>query len=584
MYNDLEASQGLGMAVTRIAERLISSLELVPVNPVGFESCRSISYGGVMLLLPFLIECGLLSYRDYYQQRKSGYYNFDSLFVLMAFMNLCRIKSFEQSKHINPGDWGKLIGYDRIPEVKKLRGLIHEITDQNCCSRWSAGLSEQWISEEEPELYYVDGHVQVYHGSLAELGKKHVSRQRLCLPGMMEFWVNSSTGMPFFFVTAEVNEKMIEMLQTDIIPRLLELHPVSEQQRKSMEENPDYPLFTLVFDREAYSPSFFKSLWDNYRIAVITYRKNVKEQWDESLFHEQEVETGMGTVKMNLCEQETVIDNCTFREVRKLSGEKHQTSIITTNKIITIAMIASYMFGRWVQENFFRYLRQEYALDRLIQYGIEQIDNNFTVVNREYSNITYKIKQEREKLSRRKAKLYNFQQQMPDQAEIQSKKMVKWIQTNAELVQQIDDIEQQIEQLLQKRSVMPYKIPVSKMSPENRYTKLDQESKHLMNIVKMICYRSETALANLIAPHFARSRDEIRALVKSVIMRSIDLSPDYHNNKLVIVLYSLANKRSNEAVGKIINILNQTQTKYPGTELTLFYEIATAQTGRGQEV
>lgn len=96
-----------------------------------------------------------------------------------------------------------------------------------------------------------------------------------------------------------------------------------------------------------------------------------------------------------------------------------------------------------------------------------------------------------------------------------------------------------------------------------------------MNIVKMICYRSETALANLIAPHFARSRDEIRALVKSVIMRPIDLFPDYRNKKLEITLYPLANKRSNEVVGEVIDILNQTRTKYPGTELTLFYKIAT---------
>lgn len=575
MRSDLEASGGSGMAVTRIEERVLSSLGLAPINPVRFESCRSIACGGVMLLLPFLYECGLFSYRNYYRQRAGGYYSFDSLFVLMAFMALCRIKSFEQSKHINCGDWGKLIGYDRIPEVKKLRGLAHEVTDQHRCVQWSAGLSRQWISEEEPGLYYVDGHVQVYHGTLAELGKKHVSRQRLCLPGMMEFWVNSSTGMPFFFVTAEVNEKMIEMLQTDIIPRLLEYHPVSEQHRELMESDPDCPLFTLVFDREAYSPSFFKSLWEEHRIAVITYRKRVKDQWDESLFEEQEVETGMGKVSMNLCEQETVLDGCTFREVRKCSAEKHQTSIITTNRKITIALIASYMFGRWVQENFFRYMRQEYALDKIIQYGIEQIDDNVMVVNREYSNITSRIKREREKLYRRKAKLYNIQQQMPQEAEMQSKKMAKWVQTNAELLQQIDGVEQQISQLVQERSTIPYKIPVSKMPPETRYTKLDRESKHLSNIVKMICYRSETALANLIAPHFTRSRDEIRALVKSIIMRPIDLHPDYQNNRLVIVLYSLANKRSNEAVKKIIDILNQTQTKYPGTELTLFYEIAT---------
>jgi hypothetical protein len=30
--------------------------------------------------------------------------------------------------------------------------------------------------------------------------------------------VNSPSGLPFFFITAEVNEKMIEMLEVEIIP------------------------------------------------------------------------------------------------------------------------------------------------------------------------------------------------------------------------------------------------------------------------------------------------------------------------------------------------------------------------------
>jgi hypothetical protein len=44
------------------------------------------------------------------------------------------------------------------------------------------------------------------------------------------------------------------------------------------------PLFTIVFDREAYEPQWFKKLWTEEHIAVISYRKNVKDKWDESLF------------------------------------------------------------------------------------------------------------------------------------------------------------------------------------------------------------------------------------------------------------------------------------------------------------
>ena len=86
----------------------------------------------------------------------------------------------------------------------------------------------------------------------------------------MEFWVNSAQSLPYFFITAPVNEKMIEMLESEIIPRLLGLHAISPGQRELMDADPHYPLFTLVFDREGYSPALFKRLWERYRIPALT--------------------------------------------------------------------------------------------------------------------------------------------------------------------------------------------------------------------------------------------------------------------------------------------------------------------------
>ena len=365
----LQSADGMGMATTRTEERIMSALGLCVAAPVKFESCQTIPFGGVMLLLPFLLECGLMSYSNHYTQRPKGYYNFDNLLIIIAFIYLCRIKSFEQIKNYSPGEFGKLVGYDRIPEVKKLRGMVAELTSQKCANQWASSLSKTWITGEEPEVYYVDGHVQVYHGYLAHLGKKHVSRQRLCLPGVMEFWVNASDGNPYFYITADVNEKMIEMLTNEIVPQLLELHPVSDEHKKRMQEDEDEPLFTIVFDREAYSPEFFAMLWDKFRIAVITYRKNVKDTWDESLFQPYQVPTTFGDEEMKLHEQTfcTPDGKYSMREVRRLCDDNHQTSIVTTNKKLSILHVASCMFARWAQENYFRYMRQDYALDKIIQ-------------------------------------------------------------------------------------------------------------------------------------------------------------------------------------------------------------------------
>ena len=53
------------------------------------------------------------------------------------------------------------------------------------------------------------------------------------------------------------------------------------------------------------------------------------------------------------------------------------------------------------------------------------------------------------------------------------------------------------------------------------YNKLKTESKHLQNIIKIICYRAETAIANLLSCYYRKRSDEIRALVKSIILQRL---------------------------------------------------------------
>jgi len=245
------------------------------------------------------------------------------------------------------------------------------------------------------------------------------------------------------------------------------------------------------------------------------------------------------------------------------------------------------MFGRWVQENFYRYLRQDYAFDKIIQYSVDEIYKNIMVVNREYSNIQYDIKRIREKLYRVKANIYKYQQnalkendnQKPDE-----KKTAIWFQKSLELVEKAQQIEQELNRLIDKRKDIKYKIPLSEMPEKQRYTKLHQESKYLMNIIKMICYRAETALSNKLAPHFNRAEDEIRTLVKAITHLSIDMIPDEKNSLLNITLYPLSNYRSQNALARIIEQVNATNTVYPATKLVMRFKIATMTTAPSQDV
>jgi hypothetical protein len=536
---------------------------------IRFEACQSLPFGGVLCMVPFLLANGLLSYASYYSERTKGYYDFDTIIIMISFMYLCRIKSPEQLKHQSPGEFGKLLGLDRVPEAKCLRSIFRELTDQKKSAEWNAYLAEEWINGDEPAIYYIDGHVQVYHGYLATLGKKHVSRQRLCLPGIMEFWVNNNDGLPYFFITGQVNEKLQQIIEEQIIPSLNEFLHIHETPQVI---DPMMPNYTIVFDREAYSPEFFQSIWNKHRVAVITYRKNVKDLWEEADFEELPVETELGMATMSLREKTVELNGVQLREVRKRSSEGHQTSVITTNHILSTILIAMYMFSRWAQENFFRYMRHEYDLDRIIQYGVDELDSSLMVVNPEYNNINHRLKKLREKIARRKASLFVLKEENTNTGLEQTK---KYIAAQLKISEELQILRNQEQALIENRKLQPYKITVGQMPETIRYNKLKTESKHLQNIIKMICYRAETAFANMLAAGYKKKTNEIRALVKSILFSEADIIPDYENKTFSIKLYGLATPRDNIALQKICQLLNDTETIFPNTDLKMVFKMAT---------
>jgi len=61
------------------------------------------------------------------------------------------------------------------------------------------------------------------------------------------------------------------------------------------------------------------------------------------------------------------------REIRALSETGHQTAILSTDYRSDLARSAATMFARWNQENFFKYMREHFRLDRLVEHGISPI-------------------------------------------------------------------------------------------------------------------------------------------------------------------------------------------------------------------
>ncbi len=126
------------------------------------------------------------------------------------------------------------MGLDRVPEVRCLRKKIAELGRDDAPAVWAGVLSKRWM-DQKPEwagTLYVDGHVRLYHGKKTKLPRRYVSRQRLCLRGTTDYWVNDALGLPFFSVDRTVDHGLLEALGSDIVPRLLQevpRQPTAEQ-------------------------------------------------------------------------------------------------------------------------------------------------------------------------------------------------------------------------------------------------------------------------------------------------------------------------------------------------------------------
>jgi hypothetical protein len=207
---------------------------------------------------------------------------------------LLRVKNIEQSDTILVGELGRCIGLDRIPEVKTLRERIRRFCQIGDVEQWSGTLSREWMHEDESleGVLYVDGHVNLYYGRQTQMPKRFVSRMRLCLSGSTDYWINDRTGQPFFVVHKTINEGMIQVLKDEIIPRLDNDVP-NQPTAEELASNPKLHRYMIVFDREGYSVDFFALLSEQH-IAFCSYRKHVKNQWEDEDFTPYEVcaETG----------------------------------------------------------------------------------------------------------------------------------------------------------------------------------------------------------------------------------------------------------------------------------------------------
>ena len=571
-----DAAAEMGTACTRPDERVLAAFGLLDGAPIRFETCRDVSFGGVLCAMPALATNGLFRHIHNCLAQVRGYYSTLHVIVLLAHMALCRIKTVEQLQYQAPGELGKLSGLDRVPEVRCLRRKLAALSIDDGPSKWAGLLSKDWL-EATPELagtLYVDGHVRLYHGSQTALPKRYVARQRLCLRGTTDYWVNDNLGQPFFAVERPIDHGLLEVLRSDIVPRLLRDVP-GQPTVEELEADRYRARFVILFDREGYSPEFFKEMWQTHRIACITYHKYPKDDWPAAEFAEVETRLPNGeVVSIRLAERGSWIGDrksgLWVREIRKLTTSGHQVSLISTAFGGSAVQDAAGLFSRWSQENFFGYMMEHFAIDLLNEYRTEEIpETKRPVVNPKWRELDRQKRSVKSKLTHRQARFAALTLHPESDEDARA----RWEKQKAELVEAINQLEHEMAGIDSQLKTTLSHLEWDALPPGEKFKRLAPSRKQLVDTVKMVAYRAETAMASIVRQSLART-DDARSLLRDLFRSEADLLPDVEQQVLRVHIHPMSNPRSNRAIVHLLDHLNAAEFTYPGTSLRIVYSLA----------
>jgi hypothetical protein len=563
---DAEAASGIGTACTRADERVAAAMGLAESATTRFEAACDVQMAGLLAGLPALCANGLLSGLGKHLKLPKGFYGALHILVTLGFMALGRIRRPEGLRHVPPGELGKVIGLDRVPEVRTLREKVSAMAAIGNPGAWMKELSKSWMENDPDEAgyLYVDGHVRVYNGKKANLPHRYVSRDRLCLRGTTDYWVNDAMGRPFFVVSKAVTEGLADSLLKDIVPELLISVP-KQPTKEELENNPRLHRFVMVFDREGSTHSLFSDLWQQ-RIGAITYRKNVKDVWPEHEFQEHDVPVpGGGTTRMKLAMRETELSagkaSLPVSEVRRLTKTGHQTAIITTAQELGNMVIAGRMFARWCQENFFAYLMHNCDIDGLIEYGAESLPGTLVTINPAWRTLDKEVRKTIQTERKLQAELAKLTMRENDE-----------IQKRAESVEAIQAVQAELKRLRAERKATTRKVTIDSLPEALRPTQLLPLNKMLTDTVKMIAYRAETAIVAILR-RYMNKEDEARALARELFVSSGDIEPNESANTLTIRIHRMASPVHDRAIAGLLEELTKQEFCHPETGAKMIYSL-----------
>jgi len=545
----------------RSGDRALARLGVLHDAAPLFGDHDELPRAGVLVAIPALQAHGGLDVftRLFAAALGPAFYGLRTTVLSLFLMALLRIKRPENLKEYSPERLGSLLGLDRIAEVKTLRRKLTLLARQGKGRELMKELARLRLLQGEERLafLYVDGHIREYSGK-EPLAKAKKAQRSVATCAATDTWLHDAYGAPLLLIAGEMNEGLTQMLEA-IVADAKELVPAGQR-------------LTVLFDRGGWSVKLFARL-NAQGVDVITYRKGKRRPVARSRFREYKVPEDGKEKSYWLYDQPRVCagrlrphrrkrrrtgetEYLWLRQVTLLHEDGRQIVIVTNRMDLTAVEVVRRLFRRWRQENCFKYMAEEFALDALVEYGVEEIAEERTRPNPERKRVARERKLAKAEVQRLRAALGA---EVEANEERQRPTMRGFKLAQASLRQELEQAEKREKELAERERQLPKRLAAKGLKT------LRREKKLIVDAIKIIAYQCETALLEQLLPHYARSEDEGRTLLHAAFQSSASMKVT--ETDLQITIAAQSSPHRSEALAKLCRELDEKQVYYPGSSL-----------------
>jgi hypothetical protein len=213
-------------------------------------------------------------------------------------------------------------------------------------------------------------------------------------------------------------------------------------------------------------------------------------------------------------------------------------------------------------------MMEHFALDMLAEYGSEPLPDTAKVVNPAWRQLSNQKQSVRAKLTYRQARFAELTLQEDAQ---DAKAHHVWLEKKAGLLEDVRLHEQTLAELKRKLKETDRHIEWKDLPETEKFNRLLPGRRRLIDAVRMIAYRAETAM---VPPLMSDTVDssEARAILQTLFVTEADIHPDPDHGRLIVCVHRAANPVTDRHRERLFTLLNETETHYPGTQLQMVYK------------